>query len=93
MQDATTANTAKTSRSVKWRLISLIQVELGSKHNPSIRKTADKIISELNMADENYEALQKPMKKAIKMIRLTIDNDLANVIQNNSNKLLEQIKQ
>jgi hypothetical protein len=45
------------------------------------------------MADENYEALQKPMKKAIKMIRLTIDNDLADVIQNNSNKLLEQIKQ
>lgn len=92
MQETANAKYSKSTRSIKWRLISLIQVELGTKSNPSIKKTAEKIISELNKTEEDREALQETMKKAVKVIRFTIDKDLADLIHDSSNQLLEQIE-
>lgn len=78
-------------KSVKWRLISLLQVELGSKLDPQIKAAAEKMIRDISGLDDEYDALSKAWKKCVKVTKITIDEELAETIRRRGEELLAEL--
>ena len=86
------ANHADRNKSIKWRLISLIQVELGSKLDPKIKAASEKMIRDISTLREDYDALSSAWKKCVKVTKITIDEELAETIRRRGEELLVQLK-
>jgi hypothetical protein len=78
-------------KTVKWRLISLLQVELGSKLDPQIKAAAEKMIRDISGLDDEYDALSKAWKKCVKVTKITIDEELAEAIRRRGEELLAEL--
>jgi hypothetical protein len=78
-------------KNIKWRLISLLQVELGSKLDPKIKAASEKMIREISALTEDYDALSAAWKKCVKVTKITIDEELAEIIRRRGEELLAQL--
>lgn len=77
-------------KNIKWRLISLLQVELGSKSDPKIKATAEKMIRDIHALADEYEVLGQAWKKCVKVTKITIDEELAETLRHRGEELLAQ---
>ncbi|WP_126452822.1 hypothetical protein [Sulfuriflexus mobilis] len=84
---------APSHKNVKWRLISMLQVELGSKSDASIKAAAEKMIHSISSLPEEYLALSAAWKKCVKVTKITIDVELAETIRRQGEELLAQLQE
>lgn len=78
---------------VKWRLISMLQIELGSKSDTNIKAAAEKMIHSISSLPEEYLALSAAWKKCVKVTKITIDVELAETIRRQGEELLAQLQE
>jgi len=78
--------------SVNQRLILLLNVELGSMQEKQVSVTLAKMVNNVTNTNEKFEDLSVVWKKCIKIIRMTIDEQVADLMLESGSRILEKLR-
>jgi hypothetical protein len=59
--------------------------------DPKIKAASEKMIREISALTEDYDALSAAWKKCVKVTKITIDEELAEIIRRRGEELLAQL--
>lgn len=85
--------TDSTSISTKQRLLHLITVDLGGSDKNFDKESIDKLLDRINKCSNDKASLSEAWKRCIKIINLTIDDEIAIVLKESGQQYLDNFSE